>query len=188
MNVVLRTPAMTREQFLDWVERQDAPFEFDGYEPVAKTGGTRNHSQLCSNLVYELRRRLEGRSVSILPEAGLATVGNAVRYPDVLVTETSGPGTDRLMPRPIIVFEVVSPTSGRVDRMLKLREYRAVPSIRRYVVIDNLGPDIAVFSRQTDNGNWIADALTADEVLALPEIGVSIPVNDLFRGVSFEGG
>ena len=40
MNVTLRTPKMMREQFLDWVERQEAPYEFDGFEPVAMNAST----------------------------------------------------------------------------------------------------------------------------------------------------
>ena len=40
MNVLLRTPVMTRDEFLDWVERQEAPDEFDGFAPVPMTGAT----------------------------------------------------------------------------------------------------------------------------------------------------
>ncbi len=40
------------------------------------------------------------------------------------------------MPGVIVVFEVLSPTSGRTDRIIKLREYQAVASIKRYVILD----------------------------------------------------
>ena len=159
MNVTLRTPLMTREHFLDWVERQEIPHEFDGYQPVAITGGNRNHSRLCHNLNMCLGTRLRDGPFEVLPEGGIATIGNAVRYPDVLITGTSGPGTDRLMPEPIIVFEVISPTSGRVDRTLKLREYRGVPSIRRYVIVDNIGPNLDVYSRSDAEQEWSAKSV-----------------------------
>jgi hypothetical protein len=41
MNVVLRTPRMTRDEFLTWAEVQRARYEFDGFVPVAMTGGYR---------------------------------------------------------------------------------------------------------------------------------------------------
>ena len=118
MNVLLRTPVMTRDEFLDWVERQEAPYEFDGFAPVPMTGGTLKHALLCSNLVYALRKRLENAPFDVLPEAGVAISG-AVRYADVLVLPTGGQQSLRLMPDPVMVFEVISPTSGRIDRTLK---------------------------------------------------------------------
>lgn len=185
MNVTLRTPRMTREQFLDWVERQEAPFEFDGFEAVPMTGGNRNHSRLCSNLVYAPRRRLEGSDCEVLPEAGVATEGDAVRYPDVLITRTKGPATDRLMPGVAVVFEVVSPTSGRIDRNIKPREYRTVPSILRYAILDNLGPNVTVYWRSGAGKDWTADPLKAGDVLQIPEVGIEVPVDELYRGVEF---
>lgn len=74
MYVTLRVPTMTRDQFLDWAVRQEAPYEFEGYEPVAMTGRNRNHAQLCGNLAYALLKRPEGTGASVLPEAGVATI------------------------------------------------------------------------------------------------------------------
>jgi Uma2 family endonuclease len=185
VNVALRTPRMTREQFLDWVERQEAPYEFDGFEPVAMTGGNRNHSRTCQNLFLAVGQRLRGGACELLPEAGIATVANAVRYPDALITCRAGPGTDRLMPEALVVFEVISPTSGRVDRTVKLREYRAVASIRRYVILDNAGPDLAVYARAASDQDWTATALSAGDVLEIPEVGILIPVDELYLGVEF---
>jgi len=186
MNVTLRTPKMTREQFLDWVERQEAPYEFDGFEPVAMTGGNRRHARTCRNLVLAIGTRLQGSSCELLPEAGVATIGSAVRYPDALITCTQGPSLDRLMPGVVVVFEVISPTSGRTDRNVKLREYRAVASIRRYVILDNEGPDLTVYARTGPDQEWTAIALTAGDVLAIPEAGIEAPVDEFYRGVSFD--
>jgi hypothetical protein len=53
MNVVLRKP-MTLEAFLDWEERQELRYEFDGFQPVARTGGTSEHSAIQRNLITAL--------------------------------------------------------------------------------------------------------------------------------------
>ncbi len=74
-------PRMTREEFLDWAEAQDQRYEFDGFEPVAMTGGTRNRSRIAQSIAFALRLRLRGTACEPLgPDAGVATVGNAVRY------------------------------------------------------------------------------------------------------------
>lgn len=52
---------MTLEQFLDWDERQELRYEFDGHQPVAKTGGTFAHAAIQRNLLFSLTGRLRGR-------------------------------------------------------------------------------------------------------------------------------
>lgn len=175
---------MTQEQFLDWVERQESPFEFDGFEPVPMTGGTLRHALLSSNIMFSLRKRLEGSGFQILSEAGVATVGDAVRYPDVMILPSGSDMQVRIMPDPVVVFEVVSPSSGRIDRHVKLLEYRAVASIRRYVIVD--GADLAVYARASAGQDWIADALSAGDILILPEVEIEMPVAELFAGVTPE--
>ena len=186
MNVTLRTPLMTREQFLDWVERQETPFEFNGYEPVPMTGGNKRHMQLCRNLTVALWSRLANSGLQVLPEGGIATVGRSVRYPDVMIATNADADTDRLISEPLVVFEVLSPSSGRTDYSVKLREYRAVPSIRRYIVVDNTGPDLTVYGRAVGGAEWTANSLTTDDMLELPEVGITVPVNEIFAGIVFE--
>ena len=58
-------------------------------------------------------------------DAGLAAIGDTVRYPDGLVTRATIKGGAHLVPGAVAVFEVLSPASGRVDRIVKVREYAA---------------------------------------------------------------
>jgi Uma2 family endonuclease len=184
MNVALRQPLMTRDQFFDWAQAQEERYEFDGFQPVAMTGGSNNRSIICHNIWSALRSRLRGSGCNVLgPDAGLATVGDAVRYPDALVTCTKIPGMARLVPNVVVVFEVVSPTSGRADRIDKLREYRAVPSVRRYVILEYRSTDLTVFSRADGTADWTAVALTADEALNIPELGIAVPVQEFYEDV-----
>jgi Uma2 family endonuclease len=184
MNIALRTPRMTREQFFDWAQAQDIRYEFDGFQPVAMTGGTVRHSQMTQNIHFALRTHLRGSPCRPLgPDAGLATIGDAVRYPDALVTCTKTADTAHLVAGVVVVFEVLSPTSGRTDRILKLREYRAVPSIRRYVILEHASIGLTVFARSTGNEDWRAIALTAEDTLQIPEIGIEIPVAEFYEDV-----
>ena len=186
MNVALRKPRMTREQFLDWVQAGDARHEFDGFQPVAMGGVTRAPSQICQNIYTALRSRLRGRGCDVLgPDAGVATIGDAVRYPDALVTCTKGPGTDRLIPGVITVFEVLSPNSGRVDRIDKVREYAAVASIRRYLIVESTSAGLTVFSRAGAGDAWAATALTGDDTLRLDELGIEVPVSEFYVDIAF---
>ncbi len=184
MNIALRRPRMTQAEFFDWADAREGRYEFDGFQPVAMVGGTRNHGRIAQNIYSALRTRLRGGPCEVLgQDAAVATVGDAVRYPDALVTCTGGPGTDRVIPGVVVVFEVLSPTSGRNDRIVKLREYRAVPSIRRYVIAEYAGIGLMVFERTNGGADWTATALSSDEILRMPEIGIELPVTELYEGV-----
>jgi Uma2 family endonuclease len=185
MSVTSRVPTMTREQFFDWADAQDARYEFDGFQPVAMTGGNLNHNQIALNIHASLRGRLrDGRCEPLGLDAGVATVGDTVRYPDGVVTCSPMNGTSRLVPNPIVVFEVVSP-AGHIDRIVKLREYAAVDSIRRYVIVESASAGLTVNERQSAGQRWTVTSATADDLLPLPEIGIEVPVAELYEGVDF---
>jgi Uma2 family endonuclease len=187
MNVALRKP-MTIEQFLNWVSAQDGRYEFDGVQPVAITGGNARHSRVTNNIHAALRTRLRASScASYGPDLGIQTIGSKVRYPDALITGTKFPDTDQLAPDVLIVFEVVSPNSGPTDRIEKVREYAAVPSMRRYVIVETRSAGLLVLHRQHGEDAWLVTALTRDETLALPELGLGIRIAEFYEDVDFSG-
>jgi Uma2 family endonuclease len=186
MNVALRKP-WTQERFLAWAETQDAPYEFDGTQPVAMTGGNANHDQITGNIHAALRSRLRGTPCSNRgPNLGVQTIGSIIRYPDALITCTKFPGTARLAPDVIVVFEVLSPTSGGVDRIEKVREYSAVPSIRRYIIVESASIGVQVLHRDSAEATWTTDVLSAGETLVIPEVGIETPLTEFYEDIAFE--
>ncbi len=80
---------------------------------------------------------------------------------------------------------MLGPTSGRIDRIVKVREYAAVPSIRRYVLVEFAGVGVTVLERTAPGEVWRTTVLTGGDALLLPEIGIEIPVGELYEGLSF---
>ena len=188
MSATLRK-SMTRDAFFAWVQAQEEPYEFDGFEPVAMTGGTNAHGMIADTIRFELRNRSSGSACRPLGSdgGGIATIGDAVRYPDAAVTCSPIDGGSRLLPDPVVVFEVVSASSVRTDRVLKLREYQAVPSIRHYVIVEPDAIAVTVFSRSAPGAPFIAAGLLEEDTIELPEIGIAIPVGALYAGVATTG-
>ena len=188
MNVAVRTPLMTREQFFDWAQARDERYEFDGFQPVAMTGGNLRHNVIVLNIHVALRHRLKGSGCRPLgPDAGVATIGDIVRYPDGVVTCSPITGDEYLTPNVVVVFEVISPTSGRIDRIVKVREYAAVASILRYVILESSSVGLTVMDRPAGDQKWTVTTLLTNETLLLPEIGIAIPVAELYEDVEFPG-
>jgi Uma2 family endonuclease len=185
MNVALRKP-MTREAFFAWAEAQEGRYEFDGVQPVAMTGGNLGHNVMTGNIIEHLRRRLAGKPCRPLgPDAGVATIGQAVRYSDAVVTCSGFDLKTYLLPNPVIVFEVVSPTSFHMDHVVKLHEYQAVASIRRYIIVESDAAVVTHHARDQDGVAFESGKLAYSDTIRLPEIGIEIPVASIYEGMAF---
>jgi Uma2 family endonuclease len=108
-------------------------------------------------------------------------VAGRVRYPDAFVYCSTVPPGTTVIQDPVVVFEVVSPSTSRTDRITKLREYQGAPSIQRYVILEQDTIAATVFSRL--GADWIARPLTGDETLKMPEIGIELPLAEIYADV-----
>jgi Uma2 family endonuclease len=179
MRTAQRGP-MTVDEFLAWERRQELRYEFDGFDPVAMTGGTLNHSTIATDLVTALRSRLRPGCRAYRGDVKIL-VADRVRYPDAAVTCSPVDGQSDILPDPVVVFEVLSPSTASVDRVTKNAEYAATPSIQRYVMLEQARIGATVFVRS--GANWVGTVLLDDAILAMPEIGVELPLRDLYAGV-----
>ena len=172
---------MTLAEFLDWEERQELRYEFDGFQPVAMTGGTLRHDDITGNLRSALRSRLRGGPCRPFgPNVKILAAGR-VRYPDVAVTCTPQRPDATIAEAPVVVFEIVSASSSRTDRIEKSREYLAVETIRRYVILEQDSVAATVLERH--GAVWQSTTLTAEDTLHLPELGISLPIAECYEGV-----
>ena len=107
--------------------------------------------------------------------------GGKVRYPDVLVTCSPVANDATVIEHPVAVFEVVSHDNQRTDRIEKVQDYRATPSIRRYVILEQKFIGATVFVRMGEE--WIASALGDGATLPLPELGIELPLDECYAGL-----
>jgi len=169
----------TLESFLAWEAEQEFKHEFDGFEPVAMAGGTDAHAGLQANLAAALVTRLRGRPCRFRgSELKFRTALGTVRYPDGMVICSPAEPRATIVADPTVVFEVLSDSSQETDRIAKMAEYRATPSIQSYVMLEQQHVQATVFSRTRD-GHWVGRVLRAGETLALPEINIELPLDEL---------
>jgi Uma2 family endonuclease len=183
MSVGLRKP-MSLTEFLAWEESQELRWEFDGFAPVAMTGRTVEQALIQANLIRALGNRLQGGPCRALGSHIKIEVAGSIRYPDALVVCSPTPRGATVITDPVVVFEVLSPSTASVDRIVKNQEYRDTPSIRRYVMLEQDRPGATVFSRNGDD--WVGHVLAGDVALSMPEIGIELPLVELYEGVAFE--
>jgi Uma2 family endonuclease len=184
MSLALRKP-MTLAEFLEWEERQPARYEFDGTDPAAMTGGTYGHSAIQRNLAIAVGGRLRGKPCQFHgSDLKFQVAEGHVRYPDGMVLCSPADRTATVVYDPVIIFEVLSPSTTHNDRIVKAREYQATPSVQRYVMLEQDGVGATVYARSGEI--WTHEILVADSVLSLPEIGVELALAELYEGIVFE--
>jgi Uma2 family endonuclease len=108
---------------------------------------------------------------------GLAT------YPDVSVVcgpVERDPDDRHTVTNPVVVVEVLSPSTAAYDRGEKFEHYRKAASLREYVLIDSLGVSVEVRSRRPD-GTWATQAAGPGQRAPLPSLGFDLEVDALYR-------
>jgi Uma2 family endonuclease len=86
---------------------------------------------------------------------------------------------------PVGVFEVLSPTTASTDIGMKNEEYRDTPSVHRYVLLAQDRKQATMFERI--GGDWVGHIVSGDALLLMPEIGIEVPLAELYADVSFGG-
>ena len=172
---------MTVDEFLAWEERQEHRWEFDGFQPVAMTGGTEAHSLIQSNLIIALGTRLRGTPCRVHGSHLKIRASASIRYPDAFVLCGPVQRDSTVAATPVVVFEIISPSTSGTARILKAREYGDTPSIQRYVILEQTRQAATVFAR--DACLCAGLVMTGDTDLVMPEIGISLPLAELYLDV-----
>ena len=108
-------------------------------------------------------------------------VAGSIRYPDAFVVCSPVAPKATVVSDPVVIFEVLSESTARVDHVTKNAEYRATASVQRYVMLEQDSQAATVFAREDDR--WVGSLLTGDAVLAMPEIGIELPLGELYEGL-----
>ena len=175
----------SKEAFLDWVAHQEGKYEYAGGRVTMMVEVTRNHARVVSNILAALTRRLDPERYDVLPEAFGVDLDRSYRFPDVVVQPFMSEGHARRSEEPLVLFEVLSPSTMRTDFGDKADEYRALPSLTAYVVASADEPQVWVWQRKAD-GAFDKDPepiAGRDRELPLPGLGVSVPLAELYAGI-----
>jgi len=183
MNVVLPT-RMTVDEFLTWAVRQEqGRFElFDG-RVIMQQPQNWGHAELCVRIYNALAAAIQRSGAPFYA----APVGMTVRItkksafePDALVAPLPKPARmDLEIPNPVLVVEVLSPSTKKRDRTDKLAGYFKVPTIAHYLLVDPETSQI-VWHRRAAGGATQPPVVVREGSLALDPPGIELAVAEIF--------
>ncbi len=114
-------------------------------------------------------------------------IADSVRFPDVLVERTGLDGLALSSSEPVVLVEVLSPSSVLRDLKTKLGEYTALPSLEAYIVASQDEPILWIWQRSRDGERAFPLEPTEingrSESVAIDHLGVMVSLADLYRGI-----
>ena len=182
-----RDARMGVAEYQDWVASKpdDQRWELLDGVPTLMSPTSGRHQRIVANLVRRLDELAERRGCSALPGLAVlsAEMDDFAPIPDVVVR--CGPMLpDGYASDPVLVAEVLSPSTMSADRGRKTDFYRAVESLQVFLIVYQDEPRVEVWRRQEGDA-WRKQALGLDGAIELPEFGSALPVATVFAGLSF---
>jgi Uma2 family endonuclease len=159
-------------------------------EVFAMAGGSYDHGAIAANLIASLARLLSGGPCNAVGSDVRIQAGEsgAFYYPDFSITcgepVFRPDGRRDTVTNPIVVIEVLSPSTEASDRGVKFAWYRRIASLQEYILVAQDAPRVEIF-RRTDLGWLMADFEGLRAVASLVSIDCAIPLADIYRRVEF---
>ncbi|HMX54592.1 MAG TPA: Uma2 family endonuclease [Plasticicumulans sp.] len=178
---------LSLDAFLDWEATQPERHEYVRGEVFAMTGASDRHNLVAGNLYMLLRTHLRGSPCQVFISDMKVRVdaADAIFYPDLLVTCSASDRSDRLAKRdPVVIVEVLSPSTAGYDLSAKFAHYRRLASLQEYVTIDPDAPLVQVFRRSPDG--WTLHAAEAGDTVGFASIDLCVPIAAVYEDVRFE--
>ncbi len=173
---------MTVDEFLAWAEGEEGRYELYHGQVYAMAPQRPAHAltkfAVQTALAEGIRRA--GLSCIMYPDGMTVRISDTTAHePDALVYCGPKLPQDALeIPNPIIVVEVLSPSTRRIDGSAKLKGYFSLPSVHHYLIADPGKPPLIHHQRQGDG--TILTRLVSEGVLRLDPPGFEIGVDEMF--------
>jgi Uma2 family endonuclease len=176
---------MNKPKFLAWVRAREGRYELAGSRVVMMTGGSRGHAIIVRRLATALEKRLDGNRWTVLTSDFGVDLGPAtVRYPDVVVDVAGGRLADLAATAPILVAEVVSPSSATNDLGDKASEYLRLPGLSAYLVLAQDEIKAWIWVRGAAGFSPGPNVVEGhDATIEIAALGIDLPLSEIHAGL-----
>lgn len=185
------TKRYTLEEYIELDKNSEERFEYFDGEVFNMSGVHPNHALLESRLITTFNNQTAKRGCYIYPANLRVKVPSMppYRYPDLSALcgkpefeEHSGL---LCLTNPVLLAEILSPSTEAFDRGEKFAHYKSIPSFREYLLIAQSKKYITHYLRQTERA-WLQTEYGAGEVLQIVSLECELNVDALYSGINFE--
>jgi Uma2 family endonuclease len=180
---------MTLEEFHKWDSGDGLRYELIDGVPVAMTSPANAHGTIVAKLARRIGESLDARPpCRVMVEVGIVSPTRADTWyqADLAVSCKRQPPDQHSITEPILIVEVLSPSTENQDRKVKLVDYRSIPSVQEVLLVDSTRRYCELLRRLDDN-RWLTElAVDPDAVLRLESIDCDLRLSDIYSNVELE--
>jgi Uma2 family endonuclease len=182
-------PSLTEDDYLALERASDHKHEYYTGHVVALAGGSAQHNRITINSITSLYAQLQNRSCAVYSSDMRVRIPQrqSYLYPDVSVVcgqELFEDIGQEILLNPIVIIEVLSPSTERHDRGQKFELYRTIDSLQEYLLIAQDARRIDHFIRQSDTLWTFASIGEEEGHIVLPSIECTLTVSAIYHNVS----
>lgn len=176
-------------EYLAYEQESDIRHEYIDGEIFAMAGAKENHSLIMMYATIEVGVQLRGTDCRMYSSDTRVKISDTkYLYPDFSVVCGDAEFDDdarTILENPILVAEILSDSTEKYDRGIKSRLYRSLSSLTYYMLIDQNSVNVELYMRQ--ESDWVLKEFDQrDMIIPLDEIGVQLPVSEIYRDMTFE--
>lgn len=180
MSVKTKLRPLAVEEYLAGELESDIKHELVGGQVYAMVGVSRRHSLIAGTLYAVLHNRLRGGPCQAHISDFKVRIDDIFYYPDVLVSCGAG-GHDYYETAPVLIVEVLSPSTENRDRMEKRFTYQRLDSLKEYVLIAQDKVQAEVYRRIEDG--WELERFGERDMLRLETVDLTVPLAEIYQDV-----
>jgi Uma2 family endonuclease len=179
---------MTLAEFLVWDDGTGTPYELINGAPRAMAPARPRHGLIQRNAGRAIESRIGlGGPCRVYDNTGvvLTVLGDDRYYIPDLSMSCEALGDDLYLHEPKLIVEVLSPSTGRDDKAVKVPHYCALPTVEEVWLIDSQRALVLVWQKR--NGQWIGSLpLQPGQSFQSDLLGGEVAIADLFLGTGLE--
>lgn len=154
--------------------------EFVVGEVFAMVGASSAHNWISLNIASALRTHLKGKPCRPYINDMKVKVAKDFYYPDVVVDCSDISNDAYFVETPILIIEVLSASTRKYDKTFKLQQYKQIPTLQEYVMIEQETQLVEVVSRLD---GWQPHYYELDKTFILQSVGLTLSVADVYEGI-----
>ncbi len=177
---------LSEAEYLAFEEASPIRHEFVAGEVFARDEVSQRHNRIAGNLAIELIAVFRNKPCQVFMSDVKLNVEKdlAYYYPDVMVTcaeRATAANESAVVTDPVLVIEVLSPSTEAIDRREKLHAYRRLPALKEYALVSQDMQQVEIYRRQGDVG-WLFITYEPGDSVEFASVGLSLPISELYAG------
>lgn len=183
MNLKYAVKYISEAEYLEGEKISDIKHEYIEGEVWAMASASLRHNIITSTVSRHFGNHLEGTRCTAVSSDLKVKTNDSFFYPDVVVLCVDENEHNYFTDKPLIIVEVLSRNTRKIDQTIKMAAYKTLSSLQEYVLIEQDFAEVEVCRR---NNNWISERYFLGDDVMFESIGLTLSVEAIYNRVQNE--